>query len=267
MVACYFDILVIASLLGLCLQTIPTLRGHKLAWFLLESIISGQFLMRLLLKLSCCPSLVSYVWSLEFGFDLLGIAPWPVELMLFLKPVNWTYMTGLRFLRVLRFGRLFQCWCFRVPEMRLFSRALRRSRPAFLFLFGYGSMALLCFAWIIFLVETAGCRVLGGRLVKGKGEGDCPLQNMFDSIWLCLCTVFTVGYGDRVPQKPLAKVLTSIMMVGSYVMLPLPIAIFGANLTELYVEARLKRRHRKHTKHENDFIITESESEYNHDAY
>lgn len=250
----YFDILVAVSIGALCFQTIPELRErHNTLWFALETTISGQFLIRLALKLCTCPKdlMRSYVCSWTFAIDLLTIAPWPIELALFIiHPTAPNQLSNLRFLRVMRFARLMQCAWMSTPELKLFSKALKRSKPAFLFLAGYGSMGLLCFSWIIYLVETSGCKLVDGKtLLLKDGSGKCPLQNVFEALWMCLCTVITVGYGDFVPSGPLSKSIVSVLMISGYIMLPLPVTIFGANLTELYLEARSEAKKRKKARH------------------
>jgi hypothetical protein len=146
---------------------------------------------------------------------------------------------------MLRFGRVLRCGWAKPGDMGLFLRALRRSRPAFQLLAGVGLTGFLCFSWAIWTAETQDCRLHGPRLVKkGTGE-DCALQNVFEALWMCLCTLATVGYGDYVPRTAVGMVLMSVLMMAGYVFLALPVAIFGANLTELYVEKRLRRRQRQ----------------------
>lgn len=250
----YFDILVVISIVALCFQTILELRHrHNILWFALETCISGQFLGRLVLKLCTCPSdqMRPYICSWTFAIDLITIAPWPIELTLFLMhPSTTSQISNLRFLRVMRFARLMQCAWMSTPELKLFSKALRRSRAAFLFLAGYGTMGLLCFSWVVYLVETSVCKVVDGKtLMLQDGSGKCPLQNIFEAIWMCLCTVITVGYGDFVPQGALSKSIVSVLMLCGYIMLPLPVTIFGANLTELYLEARGAIKMKKLARH------------------
>ena len=55
-------------------------------------------------------------------------------------------------------------------------------------------------------------------------------------------TVTTVGYGDSVPITLGGKLVAALCMIVSLIIIPLPIAIFNANLTELYFEERSKRR-------------------------
>lgn len=55
-------------------------------------------------------------------------------------------------------------------------------------------------------------------------------------------TVTTVGYGDSVPITLGGKLVASLCMIVAMIIVPLPIAIFSASLTELYFESRAKRR-------------------------
>ncbi len=253
--ALYFDVLILLSMATLFTQSVPALRDHITFWFILETIICAHFMIRFILKLISGDGCSSFFTWGSFS-DLICVLPWPVEFYIFLVQRS---SSGLRFMRILRFIRFTQSSCLKLPEMRLFTRALRRSKSAFLFLGGYAGVSLLCFAWAIYLAETASCSFIAGRLyLDYKQEVSCPMQSMFDSLWMCLCTIITVGYGDYYPKTITGKVLTGLMMIISYVMLPLPVAIFGANLTELYVEARLKRRLLKRAPEEE----TNDESDY-----
>lgn len=243
----YFDLLVLVSMLSLFFQTVPEWHHMQTTWFIMETVITGHFAVRILVRLICCPRLMGYVASYDFVLDMVCIAPWPLEFFLF-RSSKPHISSALRFMRVLCFIRLLQCKIFRVPQMRLFGHALCRSKSAFLFLFGYGLVSLMCFSWAIFLVETSQCTYSAESsrwLSKGDPSRACPLQNMFESLWMCLCTVITVGYGDYYPVSAGAKALSGIMMISSFILLPLPVTIFGANLTELYLEARMKKKKRR----------------------
>lgn len=243
----YFDALVVVSIVGLCLQTVPEWRHHLVAIdFGLETAVAAQFLMRLLLKLWSCPSAKDYLRSWDFWLDVISIVPWAVELTVLLTGYTGRWYAHFRLLRMLRFGRVLCCGWAKPGDMGLFLRALRRSRPAFQLLAGVGLTGFLCFAWAIWTAETHDCHLRGHRLVrKGADSEPCALQNVFEALWMCLCTLATVGYGDYVPRTAIGMLLMSVLMMAGYVFLALPVAIFGANLTELYVEKRLRRRREK----------------------
>jgi voltage-gated potassium channel len=245
----YFDLLCLVSLIAMTCETVNTWRypaGLAKFWFALESIISIQLILKAMIKFICVPKIYTRSWS--FLVDVLSILPYPFEVWLFTMWDQRPAATGwLRLTRILRLARLFQFHPLIVqPDLQPFLKALRRSRPAFLYLAIYNGLGLFSFAWAIFLAETSFCEVdaSGFRWLKPKAV-PCPLQNMFESLWMCLCTLVTVGYGDYVPASPPAKLLASLLMVFSLVSMPLGAAIFGANLTELYLEARMARKEQR----------------------
>lgn len=91
--------------------------------------------------------------------------------------------------------------------------------------------------------KKAGKWLLGTE--KAPSEELCTFQNIFEAAWFVMVTITTVGYGDVQLKASLAKVITVLMMICSVIGLSLPVAIFGANLTELYLERRLAKRRTK----------------------
>lgn len=247
----YFDLLVILSMLTFCCESLPAWSStiaQRAAWFALESFISLNFALDLTLKLATQPAWRTFLQSWDFPIDALSIVPWGFDLYwlasLLVDGAARNY-TSLRLLRLLRFGRFFRVVLGTFPRMNLFVKALRRSGLALLFLIIYIFGAGLFFSGCLFFAETSVCtldRVKGVWLKNDDLAQPCPIQNMFEAIWLCVATMTTVGYGDLVPQTAPGKTIAGLVMLTSMIFLPLPASIFGANLTELYLETRLAKR-------------------------
>jgi uncharacterized membrane protein YgcG len=246
----YMDGLVILSILAFCCESVAqwsmTIR-QRLGWFIVESIVSVHFVVDMLVKLLTQPTMTFYSLSWDALIDILSIVPWGYTMYWLVVDSAKNYTT-LRLLRMLRFVRFFSITLGNFPRMSVFIKAVRRSGLAVLFLIIYVFGAGLFFSGCLFFAETAGCTLDRdtGIWMQRTSDGDqpmpCLLQNMFDAIWLCIVTMATVGYGDVVPQTGAGKVIAGLVMLTSMVFIPLPASIFGANLTELYLEARLVHR-------------------------
>lgn len=248
----YLDALVIVSLIAFCFESVPQFSTSLLQrslWFGLESFISINFLLDFLVKLITQKTWRSY--SLTWGalIDFLSILPWGFE-FIFQSPLHIALaskniFSSLRLLRLLRFVRFFKLTIGNFPRIGLFITAVRRSGLAVLFLVIYIFGVGLFFSGCLYYAETSICSLDRDEAIwvlTTDPKQLCGMQNMFDAIWLCLVTMATVGYGDTVPTTSLGKVIAAIIMITSMVFLPLPVSIFGANLTELYLEERLARK-------------------------
>jgi voltage-gated potassium channel len=243
------DALVMLSLLLFCCESVPawsTSNFQIFFWFALESIISVHFVLDMLLKLTCQPTLTVYLQSWDALIDVLTVIPWIFDFYWLFPALiadGVRKYTSLRLLRLVRFARFFRITLGNFPRIGLFFHAVRRSGLAFMFLFVYIFGAGLFFSGCLFFAETSVCVLQDGVwLLKTDKTLLCSVQNMFDAIWLCVVTMATVGYGDVVPQTPLGKLLAGIVMLTSVIFLPLPTSIFAANLTELYLDSRLSKR-------------------------
>ena len=242
----YIDSLVLLSLLFLLISTFPTLfsnpKWHNY-YFIIESFISLNFAIDLLLKISLSTNF-SYLNSVEMFVNFSSIIPWFFDLFISSPKGDWEFLPfGLQILKLARFIRLFYSILKKFPEMIMFATAVKKSRTGLLFLlfyvFGFGVLS----SFILFLAEISECKFDPSRklwVLKVDQNLLCHLQNSWDSIWLVFVTMTTVGYGDLSPKSSIGKIITIFIMFISNVCFSLPIIIFGVNLTELYLEDRIK---------------------------
>ena len=69
-----------------------------------------------------------------------------------------------------------------------------------------------------------------------------PFETIFTTMWWCVVTMTTVGYGDLYPTTPVGQIIATITMFWGLIVLSLPITIIGANFDEEYREMR-RREH------------------------
>ena len=124
-------------------------------------------------------------------------------------------LVALKALRLLRVFRILKLAPY-IGESNNLLKALRASgRKIFVFLF---SVVILCiiFGSIMYLVES-----------EKSGFTSIP-----SSIYWCIVTLTTVGYGDIAPLTPLGQFLASIIMVLGYGIIAVPTGIVTAEMTK-----------------------------------
>lgn len=255
----YLNLLVILSMVLFCLELHPTLpvqgdpQRIKLVWFGMESFIAANFTLDLLAKLATAPSPHAYLLTGNILIDICSIIPWiyqflwnaPTSLARQLRQqVEWAPLGLLMTLRLLRFFRFLTDT---IDDADIFTHALRRSRIAFNFIFVYVFSASLFFGTAIYYAETRPCKFDPDQMLwkDSSGGGVCQIQSLLDGVWFATVTMFTVGYGDITPKTGAGKVVAGLLMICSCIVFGLCLAVYGSNLTELYLERRDARRRRK----------------------
>jgi voltage-gated potassium channel len=160
---------------------------------------------------------------LEYAFSSLGI----IDLLAFL-PSAMALIAGDRHALVL-FGMLPFLKLVRYsPALRSLLAALYAERRTLLGCVVILTGAVLLFASLLYAIE---------HKVQPDKFGTIP-----QAMWWAIVTLGTVGYGDVVPITPLGKAVAVFAVIGSFVMIALPVAIIATAFAD-----EVRRR---------DFIVT-----------
>eukprot|EP00397_Hematodinium_sp_SG-2012_P056230 GEMP01069209.1.p2 GENE.GEMP01069209.1~~GEMP01069209.1.p2 ORF type:complete len:166 (+),score=33.88 GEMP01069209.1:112-609(+) len=65
-------------------------------------------------------------------------------------------------------------------------------------------------------------------------EQDRQINTIPHAYWFALVTVSTVGYGDTLPETPIGQILTAFLIVCGVMYSAMPLAIIGANFTDMW---------------------------------
>ena len=110
------------------------------------------------------------------------------------------------------------------------------------------------FAAIMYVFEVAVC--FPGEIDDGAGSTTwwwmtsedpndaerCAMQDMFDSMWVVLVTMTSVGYGGKSPVTPTGKMVSMIAALFGAFYMAMPLTIVGSQFYEIYVMQEQKLR-------------------------
>ena len=175
-----------------------------------EWVITITFTIEYFLRIICINKPAKYIFSAYGIIDLISTLPKYISLFF----VGTQSLLALRALRLLRVFRILKLTHF-VGESNSLVKALARSKTKILvFMF---SVVVLCiiFGTIMYMIE----------------DDESGFSSIPRSIYWCIVTLTTVGYGDIAPTSPLGQFIASIIMVLGYGIIAVPTGIVSAEFT------------------------------------
>src|SRR5690606_1331682 len=204
--------LILLSVLMVMLETVDFI-DEKYHRFLLicEWVITIFFTIEYILRIISIKKPSEYIFSFYGIIDFIAILP--MYLSFFLGGAQ--ILSVVRALRLLRLFRILNLVSFtgQASQLRL---ALKTSR-----------IKILVFIYFILVV----CVLLGSLMyvIEGKENGFTSIPV---SIYWCIVTLTTVGYGDIHPITPLGQVVASFIMILGYGIIAVPTGIVTAELAQ-----------------------------------
>lgn len=218
----------------------------------LEWITSITFTIELVLRCFACTAFGAKRWVYMLRplilIDIIGLIPFYVNLDLPSDNKISTINT-LKALRVIRFVRIVRILKLGryMAGTETFLTGLYTSLVSLGFIIYFVFVGNLSFAVMLFYAEYGSTFDIinePGKLVRNVGE----------SMWWAIVTMTTTGYGDRVPQTTIGKVIGfSTALVGMF-LLAIPIVILGNNFQRAFInkqEADRVERYKERQRNEN----------------
>lgn len=176
-----------------------------------EWIITILFTIEYILRIITVRKPIRYITSFYGIIDLLSTIPKYVSLML----GGAQALAALRALRLLRVFRILKLARYLGASNQL-ANAIKASRAKIaVFLFAV-LIASVIFGTIMYLVE-------------GEENG---FTNIPKSVYWCIVTLTTVGFGDIAPQTPLGQFIATFIMILGYGIIAVPTGIVSAEYTK-----------------------------------
>ncbi len=210
-----FDVLllifIVLSVFLVALESVPSIdEVYKDCFHWAEWVITILFSIEYLLRIIAVRNPFRYIFSFYGIIDLLSTLPKYIAII-FTGTQSLIALRALRLLRVFRILKLTRY----IGESNSLMRALRASKAKILvFMFG---VLILCviFGTIMYLVES-----------DESGFTSIPR-----SIYWCIVTLTTVGYGDIAPVTNLGQFIAALIMIMGYGIIAVPTGIVTAEFS------------------------------------
>jgi len=204
-------IVIIASIVLVMLESVKSFDArHHTFLNIAEWVITILFTLEYIARIITVKKPLKYIFSFYGIIDLLSTIPKYLSLIF----IGTHALATLRALRLLRIFRIFKLGRYLGASNNLVA-ALKASRA---------KISVFLFAVIIMAI------VLGTimYLVEGEENG---FINIPKSVYWCIVTLTTVGFGDIAPQTPLGQFIASLVMILGYGIIAVPTGIVSAEYT------------------------------------
>lgn len=186
-------------------------------WFLLELSFNAWFTIEYLVRLFSAPNKCHFFTSLLNFIDLAAITPFYIMLVL-----NKSETGSVAVLRILRVVRVF-----RIFKLSRYSKSLQ--------IIGYCVLESVRELGLLILCLFFGVVVSASLLYYIElGNSDTDFISVPATFWFSIQTITTIGYGDMIPQSPLAKLMSAACAIFGALTLALPVLTFVSNFNTLY---------------------------------
>ena len=232
-------ILIIASIILVMLESVDSLdaKYHDI-FYAGEWVITIFFTLEYFARIITVNKPSKYIFSFYGIIDFLSTIP--LYLSFFIVGSN--ALLTVRALRLLRIFRILKVTRY-IGESNKLTKAIIDSRTK-----------ISVFLFTVLII----CIISGTIMYLVEGE-DSGFRNIPVSIYWCIVTLTTVGYGDIAPITPLGQFLASIIMIMGYGIIAVPTGIVSAE----YTKSALQNANQDDYIHTN----TQSCSNCNHDVH
>jgi len=211
--------IIVISVVAVVIESVPGISNKNPRLFtVIEWILTLIFTVEYALRIWSSNNSKKYIFSFWGVIDLLSVIP--SYLSLFLTGAHVFLI--VRILRLLRIFRILKLTRYS-SEATVLAVALKKSRHKI-------SVFLLFVVLIIFIMGTL------MYVVEGETNGFTSIP---ESVYWCVVTITTVGYGDIVPKTVLGKFISSVAMILGYAIIAIPTGIVSVALNETQKEDQL----------------------------
>ncbi|OUR95086.1 ion transporter [Flavobacteriales bacterium 34_180_T64] len=207
-----FDIVllfvIIASIILVMLESVKSIDTNFHTFLnISEWVITILFTFEYIARIITVKKPLKYIFSFYGIVDLLSTIPKYISIIFY----GTHALVALRALRLLRIFRILKLARYLGASNNL-TKALKASRA---------KIAVFLYAVVILSI------ILGTimYLVEGEENG---FTNIPKSVYWCIVTLTTVGYGDIAPQTPVGQLIASLVMILGYGIIAVPTGIVSA---------------------------------------
>lgn len=201
-------ILILVSVILVMLESVASIDTHYHDFLYFgEWVITIFFTIEYILRIITVKKASNYIFSFYGIIDFLSTIPLYLSFIL----AGSNALLAVRALRLLRVFRILKITRY-MGEANKLNKALRDSKPKiFVFLFAVLILSIIA-GTIMYLVEG-----------EQSGFVSIPV-----SVYWCIVTLTTVGFGDIAPVTPLGQFIAAIIMIMGYGIIAVPTGIVSA---------------------------------------
>lgn len=212
-----FDVILLIAILGslvsIMLESVEGLYlRNKEVFKYLEWGFTALFTLEYIMRIIVVRRSRYYIFSFYGIIDLLSILPTYLAFVL----SGAHYFMVIRSIRLIRVFRVLKMVHF-LGEANMLGRALKASRVKI-------TVFLVVVMCAVFIMGTL------MYMVEGRENGFTSIPT---SIYWCIVTLTTVGYGDIAPQTTLGQIIASIIMILGYGIIAVPTGIVTSEMTKI----------------------------------
>jgi len=215
-------IMIFLSVLLVMLESVESIDNIYGAFFdNMEWIVTILFTIEYIARVTVSTKPLKYVFSFLGIIDLLSLLPKYIS-FLFIGSHALLALRALRLLRVFRILKLARY----IGESNKLIEALKTSKA---------KISVFLMAVMVL------CVVLGTIMYMIEG-GENGFTSIPRSVYWCIVTLTTVGFGDIAPSTPLGQLIASMVMIIGYGIIAVPTGIVSAEYTQhMNNEEQLKK--------------------------
>lgn len=193
-------------------------------FFIIETVCIVWFTTEMLLRLTSCPSKVSYFRNILNLIDIVAIVPYFITLGTVLMDENRStnQAMSLAILRVIRLVRVFRI--FKLSRhskgLQILGQTLRASMRELGLLIFFLFIGVILFSSAVYFAES--------------GSDGTYFKSIPDAFWWAVVTMTTVGYGDMRPIGFWGKVVGSMCAIAGVLTIALPVPVIVSNFNYFY---------------------------------
>jgi len=201
-------ILILLSVIFVMLESVSSI-DERLHGFLYvgEWVITIFFSFEYIARIVTVKKPFRYIFSFYGIIDFLSTIPLYLSLIF----AGSSYLLTVRALRLLRVFRILKITRY-IGESNKLKKALVDSRPK-----------ILIFLFAVLIISIIAGTLM--YLIEGEESG---FKSIPASVYWCIVTLTTVGFGDIAPVTPLGQFIASLIMIMGYGIIAVPTGIVSA---------------------------------------
>ncbi|MEQ8878116.1 MAG: ion transporter, partial [Cyclobacteriaceae bacterium] len=201
---------IVGSILVVTFESVKELNDRfESAFAVFEWVFTILFSIEYLLRIFILKKPLKYVFSFLGIIDFLALVPTYLSLFV----TGGAYLVVIRAIRLLRIFRILKLSRY-LSEAQMLGNALVASKYKLFVFIGTVLSVVLIVGTLMYVIE-------------GAENGFTSIPR---SIYWCIVTITTVGYGDIAPHTILGQILASVLMLMGYAIIAVPTGIVTGEL-------------------------------------